>query len=350
MAERATRERFLALDGLRGIAAIAVLLYHVRSMFRVPGLFTHGYLAVDFFFMLSGFVIAYAYEERLRERGSLGPFLRDRIIRLHPLLLLSLTPWVAVLALSIVRGTDFPYPLSSFIAAVVPFPGQWIGLSPGFRLNIPSWSLFWELAINLAFALVAPRLGNRMLGAVIAVAVTGAVWVSLVNGTMAFADMTAGFRAVAGFAIGVMLLRVHRTGRFRADWLGVAAAPLLLVLLVAVPGFRGWAGYYDPVVVFLLFPPILLASAAREVRFPAACALLGGLSYPLYILHGPLLVLLKPRLISAMPNTVTAGLLFCAIVLAVSLIAWRFYDEPVRAALRRRFVRRLPEKRDRPAA
>ncbi|MCW3848443.1 acyltransferase [Sphingomonas sp. LB-2] len=352
MGAGAARERFLALDGLRGVAALAVLLFHLQGTMRIGWAFAHGYLAVDFFFMLSGFVIAHAYEARLRAPGGLGPFLRDRVIRLHPLLVLSLIPPGAMLLASMIAGEPpYAHPLLTLAVAFLPFPAFWIAPPYKFPLNSASWSLFWELVVNLAFALAAPRLNNRLLGAIVAAAVAGAVGVSLCNHGLLDPGPTAGFRAFAGFAIGVGLLRVHRLDRFRADRLGLIAAPLLLLSLAAVPISPRVATLYDPLIVFGLFPLILLASARREARFPGLCAWLGGLSYPVYVLQAPVLKLIHRPLAAAIPYPLASGLVQCAIVVAVSLIAWRLYDEPVRRALRRRFASgRAPDKRDRPAA
>lgn len=302
-------------------------------MFGMRWIFSHGYLAVDFFFMLSGFVLAHAYEARLRTRGSFLPFLRDRIIRLHPLLLLSIVPGAVML---IAGAPQYRFPLLTLAAAASPFPAFWEGLQK-FPLNQPSWSLFWELAVNIAFALAAPWLRSRVLGAVIAIAVTGAIWLSLSRGGFVIVDMRAGMRALAGFAIGVMLLRVHRAGRFRADRLGAAAAPLLLASLALVPALPWLVRIYDPVAVFLLFPLIVLASAGRTPRFPAAARWLGELSYPLYVLHGPVLSLTRDPLNGVFGNPAITGLVQLTLSIALTWAAWRLYDAPLRAALRRRF-------------
>lgn len=345
------RERFLALDGLRGVAALAVLFFHIQGIMGIGWAFAHGYLAVDFFFMLSGFVIAHAYEARLREPGGLGPFMRDRIIRLHPLLLLSLIPGAFLLIASMIAGRPaYAYPLLTLAVAAIPFPAQWTDAPFKFPLNSVSWSLFWELVVNLAFALIAPRLGNRLLGAIIAGAVAGVIGVSFMNHGLMDTGMSAGFRAFAGFAIGVGLLRVHRSARFRADWLGAAAAPLLLLSLAAVPIWPWLATVYDPLAVFGLFPLILLAAARRQTRFPTLCIWLGGLSYPVYVLQGSALRLLQRPATIVIPHSFANGMLLFAGIVVLSLIAWRFYDEPVRAALRRRFVKRVPAPEDKPAA
>ena len=100
-----TKPHYDLLDGLRGVAALLVVVYHVFEGFSFAELtngagdglirtFNHGYLAVDFFFMLSGFVISYAYDDRFRSM-SLGSFFKRRLIRLHPMLLIGVLIGVA---------------------------------------------------------------------------------------------------------------------------------------------------------------------------------------------------------------------------------------------------------------
>src|SRR4051794_26514580 len=116
-----TQHRFLALDGLRGVAALVILVFHfgIRPAWVAP----YGSLAVDFFFLLSGFVIAHAYEERLRQPGAIGAFIRDRVIRLHPLLVLSIIPG-AIITLTGNQPRD-PFPVLTAIAGAIPFPAVW---------------------------------------------------------------------------------------------------------------------------------------------------------------------------------------------------------------------------------
>ena len=83
-----TKPHYELLDGLRGVAALVVIWYHVFEGFAaspVDQRFNHGYLAVDFFFILSGFVVGYAYDDRWKRRTlSFGGFIKRRLIRLHP--------------------------------------------------------------------------------------------------------------------------------------------------------------------------------------------------------------------------------------------------------------------------
>lgn len=328
-------ERFVMLDGLRGIAALAVLLAHVPGLPHWLG--GNAWMAVDFFFMLSGFVLAHVYEARLREPGSIRAFLRDRVIRLHPLLILAALPGACFVLAA--RSRD-PYPWLTAIAGMIPFPALWKAGPPQFvfPLNLPSWSLFWELVVNIAFAFAAPLLRDTR--ALVAVVVAASVTMTLAciyaggsNGTMA----TAGTRAFACFAIGVLLLRAHRSERINlrpVAWLAMPA--LVFCLFSPLPG----PPFGEHIARFLVFPFVILALAGHAPRFPALCTWVGELSYPLYILQLPLIVIYQ-WLLQMIGLTAPVALLAVATIPAAWAIG-RWYDVPVRACLRRRFgARRL---------
>lgn len=328
------RERFLVLDSLRGLAALSVLIFHLHSISWFSRV--HAYLSVDFFFLLSGFVLAHAYEARMREPGAIAGFLRERVIRLHPLLILSILPAAILLLLNPI-GRD-PLPALTAIAAAIPFPAIWkLGLPfLIFPLNLPSWSLFWELVVNIIFAVLAPRLGTRTLVAI--VTVTGAALaVATFNGVSDGRMAIAGLRALALFPLGVLLLRMHRANRWRLGRFGSFAVPLFLAVIL-VPG--PFDQVRDLLARFVIFPAILLAAAGHGARFPAIYAFLGGMSYPLYVLHMPVTILLGMGFVAA--GYPVSDLLNAALSLPIIWLIWRFYDEPVRAWLRRRVGWRRP--------
>jgi peptidoglycan/LPS O-acetylase OafA/YrhL len=326
------RERFLVLDGLRGIAALAVFCTHLHSL--PAGLAPQAGLAVDFFFLLSGFVLAHAYEERLGRPGAIWGFVRDRVIRLHPLLLLSLVPPAIYIAAMPGPHRD-PLPPLTFLASAIPFPALWMQHFPaiGFPYNQPSWSLFWELIVNLAFALLSPRLSTRTL-LIVTMALVAARLGALAWGVQPGpSDLTAALRAFPCFAMGVLLYRHHRAGTLRLPrWVGALAAPVLIATLIVPPPVA--AALASTLILFLVHPLLIAGGAAREARFPRICALLGGMSYPLYILHVPLLFALSTIL---GPQKGAMAVIQPLLCVALVWLAWRLYDEPLRAWLRPRF-------------
>lgn len=281
--------RFNTLDGLRGIAAILVLFYHLggHSPIAAPA----GYLAVDLFFGLSGFVIALAYDARLRAGLSFGEFALLRLVRVYPMALLGAAIGVALsgrflpslLLVPDFAGIGAPYPVLN-------------GLYPA---NIPLWSLALELVVNFAFAIVALRAGWRALAGILAVSAAvlavGAIRYDLseLGGFWA----TVGFglaRTVFSFALGVGMqrLQVHfaiRRRETRLAWL----LPLALIgLLTQVPAHdAGW----NFACVFVLLPLLLWLGTIWETPHTRLFAELGGLSYPLYCIHGAFVQMYSAR-------------------------------------------------------
>ena len=166
-----TKQHFEILDGLRGVAALAIVVFHFMEWVfpdASKNFIGHGFLAVDFFFCLSGFVIGYAYDDRLGKMG-IGEFFKSRLIRLHPLVILgSVLGLIALLvdpfgdhAALHSAGSIFLLFLTSVF--VVPYPVMQERSYNLFSLNAPAWSLFWEYVANIIYAFVLVRLGRRAL-------------------------------------------------------------------------------------------------------------------------------------------------------------------------------------------
>ena len=175
-----TKPHYELLDGLRGVAALLVVFYHIFEglSFAAGGtlitVINHGYLAVDFFFILSGFVIGYAYDDRLGKSMSLGNFFKRRLIRLHPMIVMGAVLGVVFYLLQgSVQWDDTHISLSLVMLALL-CAMFFIPAAPGasydirgngemFPLNGPSWSLFFEYIGNILYALFIHRLSNKML-------------------------------------------------------------------------------------------------------------------------------------------------------------------------------------------
>ena len=181
-----TKPHYHLLDGLRGVAALVVICYHIGEDFATNGLtrcVNHGYLAVDFFFMLSGFVIGYAYDDRLKTMGIMA-FVKRRVIRLHPMVVIG-----ALLGglLFYAQGTEYlkvsdvPVALLTFATLLnlflVPAWGEVEvrGYGEIFPLNGPTWSLFFEYIANLLYVLAIRKLSTRWL-AMLVFAIGGALF------------------------------------------------------------------------------------------------------------------------------------------------------------------------------
>lgn len=330
----ASGERFVFLDGLRGVAASAVVFLHAFAIMKLEGPAMNAGLAVDFFFCLSGFVISHAYDRRLARGLGFRAFMLARIRRLYPMIALGIVLGVGA---SLLAGDAVSKVAFEAVAAAVLFPILWTG-PLAYPLNLPMWSLFFEFAANAAYALAGVKISNRLLAlAVIAGGIVLGVLAWLADGLdfgVGGKSFPAGaFRVFYPFAAGVL---IHRLALWRRapvlnPWLLAAAVAALLYSTV-----QGWA--YDVVVGILLLPVfVVLGAAAKTGGSDALWSYLGRLSYPLYLVHVPVLVAahaLKPDASPLIGMTVGPALTFVAAHLALSL-----YEQPVLKLLSRSQVR-----------
>ncbi len=342
---------FHSLDGLRGIAAISVVIYHFRSLFA-PTASSGGYLAVDLFFIMSGVVIAHAYDERFRIGFTLKEFMRARFIRLYPLYFLgTLLGSISILA-SIIGHNKEGWDLLSFLLAAVsgllfiPFP---YGHPEGrmYPMNAACWSLLFEVLVNVAFGLLWRHLTTLRLfacclvsGALLAntIAQHGSVDVGFVIGNF----LPATVRTVFGFSTGVLIARHahHFPG-------SASAAGFLLISSVVTAAVMGNPSaaqrvWWDTTCVLVAFPAVVYLATRWDPPgwLIPLTAFLGITSYALYVLHGPLSAALNASIRRLVHNDSTLGAPYSGISLIgiLLLISWfvdRYLDVPVRKVLGR---------------
>ena len=372
-----TKPHYDLLDGLRGVAALLVVVYHVFEGFSFAELtngagdglirtFNHGYLAVDFFFMLSGFVLSYAYDDRFRSMRR-GSVFKRRLIRLHPMLLVGVLigattfliqgavtwcgeavapQWIALSAL-----------LACFMIPALPGVGYEVrGNGEAFPLNGPSWSLFFEYIGNILYALILRRLNKAWLAVVVALTGLGWAWFALTN-VSGYGSMGVGWtidsvnfgggmlRMLFPFALGMLLARHFKPLYVRGAF---AWCSLALVGLFAVPYIEGQEpvcmnSVYELFCLAVAFPLIVWLGAsgvAGGKKASAVCDLLGQLSYPLYVIHYPFMYLFYDFLIKEERYTLaSAWPQALAVVVGCLLLAYallKCYDLPVRRYLARR--------------
>jgi peptidoglycan/LPS O-acetylase OafA/YrhL len=338
-----TRHRFTVLDGLRGLAAIAVVEFHITP--TALG-FHRAYLAVDFFFLLSGFVMSFTYGQRLMQGWSAKQFLRARVIRLYPLYFAALLLGLAANSLlGLLRQSN-----TSWVATVFAFfPGMlflpfFTKATYAFPLNIPSWSLFGELVANVIHAVLLRRASCRTLVLLFLASATLLIAFSFLHHSLDFGAFSGDvlpsvLRVLTSYILGILLERWHRTNNVRVPG-AMLLAPLGLMLALSTPLRLGFAT--DLVTVLLFFPAILLtgATVTKTGRFSRPLELLGLTSYALYVLQRPSFILFHlalPHGNSEMtrPFTIPEALIFSLVLLLVCWLADRFYDFPVRALLNR---------------
>jgi peptidoglycan/LPS O-acetylase OafA/YrhL len=333
------RPRFHVLDGYRGIAAFAVLLFHIIPT-GAAQLAQNGALAVDFFFMLSGFVLAAAYGDRLAGSLSVAGFMRIRLMRLYPLIVLGAVIGAACFAPLYDHRTVAAWFLTGLL--LLPSP---IGAADGGQLiaiNPVSWSLMWELVANLAYAWLMPRLSNRMLALIVAISLAALIGVSVTQGTLDLGSQwSAGWggapRVSFAFFAGVGLYRMWRAG-VRPHIVSPLAGACILWLTFLAPHASPVTPLLDLAAVAVCFPLIILNGASGQAgRWAPWCAVAATISYPLYILQGgldPYLNIATARTgLTGWPETLV-GLAIAAGYCGFAALAARFYDEPIQRALR----------------
>ena len=294
-----SRPHYQGLDFLRGVAAIAVVGFHFSSRLDLPNLFYHGYLGVDFFFVLSGFVIAHAYGARLAS-GAINPraFIVLRLVRLLPMVAFGT---VLAAFVDVLRPGQFSMAqhLADIAVALVMgclcLPTLWhTTLEPTvFPLNSPVWSLFFELVANACcIPLYRSRQAGLVLRVALAISLVAITWAVLAQDSANLgsipADFWLGFPRVAwSFWLGLLLSQVPARAIPLSKW----AYAVILAAVLACPELPpGASGLFDLAAIGIVFPLIVLGAAhcSGAERRSSLSAWSGNMSYPLYATHYPL--------------------------------------------------------------
>ena len=355
------KQHYQVLDGLRGTAALTVVIFHVLEMLwpePVANPLHHAYLAVDFFFMLSGFIVGHAYDDRLPRMGF-GRFMLVRIRRLHPLALLGLVIGTVGYLLDPFAPTQHTASPGSILLTFglmllcLPSPSLPNRYTETHGLNGPTWTLLQEYLANIVYGLVGPRLGKRGLAVVVAAA--GLVLLG-VAATLPHLGTGWGWdnmwvapvRTAFPFFAGLLL---HRLSLRLASPLGFGLLSLVLLAVFAAPfaptsGAIKLNGLLEAGFIILVFPLVIAAGAAATAggRLRKLCEFSGAISYPLYITHYPFIYIFGHWVWTthpARPRVALVGAGLVVFVIALAWVAMRFYDLPVRAWLARRAAGRL---------
>jgi peptidoglycan/LPS O-acetylase OafA/YrhL len=351
------KPHYVVLDGLRGVASVLVVIFHLFEAWSHGDprqqIVNHGYLAVDFFFLLSGFVIAYAYDDRW-DRMSPWQFFKRRLIRLQPMIIVG-----SLLGAVLFAFQKFSiYPLIHDARAWQVVAVMLIGFTMiPLPLNGPAWSLFYEYVANVLYAVGLRKLSIKALSALVGLAALALVYLAVFGPR---GDLIGGWgmdptgiqtglsRVTFPFFAGVLLFRLNKRIRIRHSFL---ACSLLLVLALSLPRIgpadQVWMnGLYEALCVIVLFPLIVAVGAGeKKVDGPAVgiARVFGDLSYPLYITHYPLIYIYTGWVADHRPPPgLGAAVAVGAFCLAVTF-AWlsvKLYDEPVRRWLASRLLRK----------
>lgn len=366
-----SKPHYEILDGLRGVAAAMVVAFHLLEAHsggnHLNQIINHGYLAVDFFFMLSGFVIGYAYDDRWN-RMSMGTFFKRRLIRLQPMVVMG--SFVGAALFWFQKAPCYPAMEGVSVGALLlvmllgctllPLPLKWDirGWMEMHPLNGPAWSLYYEYIGNILYALFIRKFSKTALTVFVAIAACFTVHRCL---TAPVGDIVGGWalnweqqyvglvRLMYPFFGGLLLSRLGwliRTRKHAFWW-----CSLMIIVVLSVPRIGGEDGYwmnglYEAFCIICIFPVIVSMGAGGRItgrRSAAVCKFLGDISYPVYITHYPLVYIYTAWACNHQA-TLTEGLPYILLTFVgaftLAYVSLKFYDLPVRKWLTKHFLKK----------
>jgi peptidoglycan/LPS O-acetylase OafA/YrhL len=343
-----SKQHFEILDGLRGLAAIVVVIFHFMEIAIADynnNPISHGFLAVDFFFCLSGFVITYAYDNRVANLGFI-PFIKLRLIRLQPLVIIGsvlglLTflcdPYSNLYAVYGFGQTALFFVTSLFL---IPYPAMSERFFNLFSLNAPVWSLFWEYIANIVYALILFKAAKKVLIILVVLAAVGICYVSSHSGNLAggwggpnFFDGLA--RISFSFLIGML---IYRSNWIIKNKLGLLGMSVLLLIAFLMPYNDHWNWLIEPILVIFYLPLLVSLGAGANLagKHQKINNLSGDISYPLYMTHYPFVWIFLTYVSKEKPSIAELSWVIpISVILLVSLayLVFKFLDFPIRRYL-----------------
>lgn len=344
-----TKPHFEILDGLRGLAAVVVVIFHFMEIIIADfsqNFISHGYLAVDFFFCLSGFVIAYAYDNRIAGMG-LMTFIKLRLIRLQPLVIIGsvlgiltflVDPYSDLYAVYGFKETVLIFLTSVFL---IPYPVVAERYFNLFNLNAPAWSLFWEYVANFIYAAILFKATRKILAPLILLAAGILFYLSFNSGNL-LGGWSGGtfFHGLArisfSFLMGMFI--------FRSNWIiknkfGLPGLSVLLLAAFLTPYHPEWNWLVDAFIIVFYFPLLvsLGAGAVLKDRFYKINQFSGDISYPLYMTHYPFMWIFANYVTAEEPTMAELILVIpvsVILLIALAYAVFKFLDFPLRRYLK----------------
>ena len=383
-----SKQRYEILDGLRGVAALMVIIFHFFELYSFGNpskqIINHGYLAVDFFYVLSGFVLGYAYDDRW-DKMSYWDFYKRRLIRLHPMVIAGSLLGMCYFFLGECINSpniESVNPLYFFLTIImsilmIPCPAQMDirGWGETNSFNGPNWTLTYEYIVNILYSLIFRRLHTIIIGIL-----TLASALLLVNLTCNFDIFNVmneresnKYTVIGGWSLTSCELCVGFTRLFYPYFAGYLVyrlklkiripysfiiCSIILITFLSMPrlekeGYPIFNGIYEAIVIILIFPLVIIIGAGDTTKneiLTKICKFIGELSYPIYITHYPIIYMnsawtsfhMKDSLFNKIMISIGS---FCIMVFnAYSLI--ELYDKPVRKWLANKYLIKKIKKED----
>jgi len=363
----ASKPHYPILDGLRGVAALIVVAFHIfeaNATSAFDQIINHGYLAVDFFFLLSGFVIGYAYDDRW-EKLSIGGFFKRRIQRLQPMVVMGMV----IGAVCFYYGDSSLWPMIHTVPVwkmllimligftLLPVPVSWDirGWQEMHPLNGPGWSLFFEYIANILYAIGVRKLSKTTLSIVVIIAGTVLIQyaVTAKSGNLAGGwslneeQLRIGFtRLIYPFFAGLLLSRIVKPANIRNSflWSSLLITAVLFISRIGDAQHVWMNGLYESLSIILLFPLVVYIGASGSIegdKQNSTCKFLGDISYPIYITHYAFIYIytawVSDHKTAAFDQKLEYGLLTFIVSILFAYLSLRYYDEPVRAWLKKKW-------------
>ena len=344
-----TRPHFEILNGMRGLAALVIVVFHFMEIIihDFNELFiAHGFLAVDFFFVLSGFVISYAYDNRIANM-KLKTFIKLRLIRLHPLVVVGsilglltflFDPYVNLYSVYGFGETAMLFITSLFM---IPYPVVAERYFNLFNFNAPSWSLFWIYVANLVYALGLFKASKKVLTVLAAIGAVALFYIGAQHENLlgGWNDTTFlhGFARIGfSFSIGMLL---QRSGWIIKNKLGLLEMCGLLLLTFLIPYNDQWSGIVEPIIVVFIFPLLvsLGAGATLSSKHYKINKFSGDIAYPLFMTHYPFMWTFANYVVAKDPTTTKLAWLIpvlTVLLVALAYVVSEAIDRPIRHRLR----------------
>lgn len=371
-----SKPHYLILDALRGVAAILVVWYHVFEGYAFAGggditVVNHGYLTVDFFFMLSGFVISYAYDERWKHGLGLRSFFVRRLIRLHPMVIMgAIIGLVTFLLQGSVKWDGTPVAILHIlpalllgmvlIPAIPGTPPEIRGNGEMFPLNGPCWSLFFEYIGNIIYALLLRRLSDKALCICVMLSGLGLGYFALfdllgyhcigIGWTLDTVNFVGGvLRMLYPLSLGMLLARKFRAIKIKgAFWLcAVSLIALFHMPFIQSTGKISLNGVYEMTCISVFFPILVWLGASGVISARSfshkLCNFMGDISFPLYTIHYPIMYYFYAWMIKhqayTFKETWHVALLVITLSITLAYLCLKLYDMPVRQRLKELFIK-----------